>query len=134
MDFAVQRLGKSIQAVSTVPEKYAKLQKFTILPDVKRIGDDGAVSCHQMNYAYAVFYCHDLIGVGAYVVPLVGTRGTKIKAVAVCHTNTTSWNPEHMTFKILKVKPGGKPVCHFLPQHNVLWTAQPHLAMPASDF
>uniref|UniRef100_A0A7N0TCB3 BURP domain-containing protein n=2 Tax=Kalanchoe fedtschenkoi TaxID=63787 RepID=A0A7N0TCB3_KALFE len=110
IDFSIQRLGKNIQAVSTEPEKYAKLQNFTILPDVKRIGDYKAVSCHQMDYAYAVFYL------------LTPTM------------NTSSWNPEHLAFKVLNVKPGGEPVCHFFPQHHVLWTAQPHLAMPASDF
>uniref|UniRef100_A0A7N0ZTN9 BURP domain-containing protein n=1 Tax=Kalanchoe fedtschenkoi TaxID=63787 RepID=A0A7N0ZTN9_KALFE len=123
IDFAIQRLGKNIQAVSTESEKYTKLQNFTKV-----------VSCHHMDYPYAVFFCHDVEGARAYAVPLQGTRGTKVKAVAVCHTNTTTWNPEHLSFKVLKVKPGGEPVCHFLPQHNILWTARPHLAMTASGF
>uniref|UniRef100_A0A7N0TC80 BURP domain-containing protein n=1 Tax=Kalanchoe fedtschenkoi TaxID=63787 RepID=A0A7N0TC80_KALFE len=61
-------------------------------------------------------------GARAYIVPFVGTSGTKVKAVGVCHTNTSTWNPEHDAFKILNVKPGGEPVCHFLPGYNVLWT------------
>uniref|UniRef100_A0A7N0ZVP9 BURP domain-containing protein n=1 Tax=Kalanchoe fedtschenkoi TaxID=63787 RepID=A0A7N0ZVP9_KALFE len=86
IDFSVQRLGKNIQAVSTEAEKDTKLQKFTILPGVKQIGDGKAVACHKQDYAYAVFYCHDVTGARAYVVPFVGTSGTKVKAVGVCHT------------------------------------------------
>uniref|UniRef100_A0A7N0TM47 BURP domain-containing protein n=1 Tax=Kalanchoe fedtschenkoi TaxID=63787 RepID=A0A7N0TM47_KALFE len=122
IDFSVQRLGKNIQAVSTEAEKDTKLQKFTFLPGLKRIGDGKAVACHKQDYAYAVFYCHDVTGARAYVAPFVGTSGTKVKAVGVCHTNTSTWNPEHEAFKILDVKPGGEPVCHFLPEYNVLWT------------
>ncbi|CAM8959065.1 unnamed protein product [Rhodiola kirilowii] len=122
IDFSIQHLGKNIQAVSTEAEKDTKLQKFTVLKGMKQIGKDEAVACHKQNYAYAVFYCHDVKGARAYVVPFVGTSGTKVKAVGICHTNTTTWSPEHEAFKILKVKPGGEPICHFLPEYNVLWT------------
>ncbi|KAL9676531.1 hypothetical protein QQ045_004745 [Rhodiola kirilowii] len=122
IDFSIQHLGKNIQAVSTEAEKDTKLQKFTVLKGMKQIGKDEAVACHKQNYAYAVFYCHDVKGARAYVVPFVGTSGTKVKAVGICHTNTTTWSPEHEAFKILKVKPRGEPICHFLPEYNVLWT------------
>ncbi|CAM8969486.1 unnamed protein product [Rhodiola kirilowii] len=122
IDFSIQHLGKNIQAVSTEAEKDTKLQKFTVLKGMKQIGKDEAVACHKQNYAYAVFYCHDVKGARAYVVPFVGTSGTKVKAVGICHTNTTAWSPEHEAFKILEVKPGGEPICHFLPEYNVLWT------------
>uniref|UniRef100_A0A7N0RIA5 BURP domain-containing protein n=1 Tax=Kalanchoe fedtschenkoi TaxID=63787 RepID=A0A7N0RIA5_KALFE len=122
IDFSIQRLGKNIQAVSTEAEKDTKLQNFTILSGIKKIGNGEAVACHKQNYAYAVFYCHDVKGARTYVVPFVGTSGTKVTAVGICHTNTTAWSPEHEAFKILKVKPGGEPVCHFLPEYNVLLT------------
>ncbi|CAM8933878.1 unnamed protein product [Rhodiola kirilowii] len=125
IDFSIQQLGKNIQAVSTEAEKDTKLQKFTMLKGMEQIGNykDEAVACHKQNYAYAVFYCHVVKGARAYVVPFVGTSsGTKVKAVGICHTNTTAWSPEHVAFKILKVKPGGEPICHFFPEYNILWT------------
>nr|XP_048322397.1 BURP domain-containing protein 5-like [Ziziphus jujuba var. spinosa] len=35
-------------------------------------------------------------------------------AIAVCHSDTSSWNPKHAAFQQLKVKPGIVPICHFL--------------------
>ncbi|KAD5508205.1 hypothetical protein E3N88_15908 [Mikania micrantha] len=50
-----------------------------------------------------------------------GEDGTKVKAVAVCHTDTGKWNPKHLAFRVLNVKPGTTPVCHFLPEDHVVW-------------
>jgi hypothetical protein len=52
---------------------------------------------------------------------LEGADGTNAKAVAVCHTDTSAWNPKHLAFQVLNVKPGTVPVCHFLPQDHVVW-------------
>ncbi|KAI3908471.1 hypothetical protein MKX01_009273 [Papaver californicum] len=60
----------------------------------------------------------------AYVVPLVGADGTKIKAAAVCHKDTTKWDPDHVAFQVLKVKPGAVPICHFLTEDNIVWVAK----------
>ncbi|CAM8966533.1 unnamed protein product [Rhodiola kirilowii] len=122
IDFSIQQLGKNIQAFSTEAEKDTKLQKFTMQKGIKLIGQDKIVACHTLNYPYAVFYCHVVKSARAYGVPFVGISGTNVMSVGVCHTNTTSWHTEHESFQILKVKPGGKPVCHFLPDYNILWT------------
>ncbi|KAE8675829.1 hypothetical protein F3Y22_tig00111641pilonHSYRG00032 [Hibiscus syriacus] len=50
-----------------------------------------------------------------------GADGTKAKAVAVCHTDTSAWNPKHLAFQVLKVEPGTVPICHFLPQDHIVW-------------
>jgi hypothetical protein len=123
VDFSTSKLGKDVQAISTEAGKGSQLQKYTIAPGVKKIGaGKKAVVCHKQNYAYAVFYCHSTESTRAYVVPLVGADGSKAKAVAVCHTDTSAWNPKHLAFKVLKVKPGTVPVCHFLPEDLVVWT------------
>lgn len=119
VDFTTSELGNKVSAVSTDVEKESELQKYTIVGS-KKLGEK-AVICHKQNYAYAVFYCHKTNNVEAYTVSLVGNDGTKAKAAAICHTDTSSWNPKHLAFQVLNVKPGSVPVCHFLPEDHVVW-------------
>ncbi|KAF9615604.1 hypothetical protein IFM89_024698 [Coptis chinensis] len=97
--------------------------KYIIAPGVKKMGGENSVVCHKQTYAYAVFYCHKTKSTEAYKVPLVGADGTKATAVAVCHTDTSKWNPKHLAFQVLKVKPGTVPICHFLPEDHIVWTS-----------
>lgn len=64
------------------------------------------MACHPVAYKYAVFYCHTTATSKAYRVGLVGADSAVAEAVAVCHTDTKAWNPNHVAFKVLKVKPG----------------------------
>ncbi|KAF5938746.1 hypothetical protein HYC85_023005 [Camellia sinensis] len=105
IDFCRYRLGKSIQAISTEVKKESPLQTYTI-EGVKKIASDAVVVCHKKNYTYTVFYCHKTQTTMAYKVSMVGVDGTKVEAVAVCHTDTLDWNPKHLAFQVLKVKPG----------------------------
>uniref|UniRef100_A0A0A9GGQ9 BURP domain-containing protein n=1 Tax=Arundo donax TaxID=35708 RepID=A0A0A9GGQ9_ARUDO len=84
--------------------------------------DDRLVACHAKPYAYAVFACHLTQQTRAYSVSMLGMDGTAVEAVAVCHADTSGWNPKHVAFQVLKVKPGTVPVCHFLAQDHVVWT------------
>ncbi|KAJ0030517.1 hypothetical protein Pint_12784 [Pistacia integerrima] len=121
IDFSTSKLGKGVQAFSTEVEKRSKMQKYTIAAGVKKMPSEKSVVCHKQNYAYAVFYCHATETTRAYMVPLEGTDGTKAQAVAVCHTDTSAWNPKHLAFQVLKVKPGTVPICHFLPEDHIVW-------------
>ncbi|KAI3917385.1 hypothetical protein MKW98_027304 [Papaver atlanticum] len=60
----------------------------------------------------------------AYVVPLVGVDEMKIKATVVCHKDTSEWDPDHVAFQVLKVKPGTVPICHFLTEDTIIWVAK----------
>ena len=121
VDFSISKLGKNVEAVSTEVNKETNLQKYTIAPGVKKFEENKAIVCHKQNYPYAVFYCHKTEAIKAYSVPLEGADGNRVKAVAVCHTDTSEWNPKHLAFQVLKVKPGTVPVCHFLPEDHVVW-------------
>ena len=121
VDFSTSKLGNNVEVVSTEVDKETGLQKYTVAPGVKKLSGDKAVVCHKQNYPYAVFYCHKTETTRAYSVPLEGTNGVRVKAVAVCHTDTSEWNPKHLAFQVLKVKPGTIPVCHFLPEDHVVW-------------
>ncbi|TQE02601.1 hypothetical protein C1H46_011757 [Malus baccata] len=122
IDFSTFKLGGgNIRAISTEAGKGAILQKYTIGSRVKKLAADKSVVCHKHNYAYAVFYCHAIKTTTTYVVPLKCAIGMNVQAVAVCHTDISEWNPKHLAFQVLKVKPGTVPVCHFLPSDHVVW-------------
>ncbi|XP_054819919.1 BURP domain-containing protein 3-like [Prosopis cineraria] len=122
VDFITLKLGKNVEALSTeVMKKETKKQEYTITLGAKKVGEAKVVVCHKLNYIYALFYCHKTETTIAYTVPLVGADGTEVKAVSLCHTDTSEWNPKHLAFQVLKVKPGSVLVCHFLPQDNVVW-------------
>lgn len=67
----------------------------------------------EKEYSYAVFYCHSFHKTVVYRIPLVGKDGTTVNGVAVCHEDTSSWNPGYPAFKMVKAKPG-VPICHLL--------------------
>ncbi|KAK1296931.1 Dehydration-responsive protein RD22 [Acorus calamus] len=81
------------------------------------------VVCHPLNYAYPVFLCHGAESTKAYEVELRGEDGTTVKSAAVCHTDTSDWDPNNMALRILNIKAGSThPVCHFFPEGHVVWT------------
>ncbi|KAI3826098.1 hypothetical protein L1987_00141 [Smallanthus sonchifolius] len=122
VDFSTIKLGKNVKAISTEvnAKESTRLQKFRIKV-AKKLAANKAVVCHKENYPYAVFYCHKFVSTQTYAVSITGADGTKVSAVAVCHMDTTEWNPKHLAFQILKVKPGTVPICHFLPEEDVVW-------------
>ncbi|PQQ15834.1 hypothetical protein Pyn_19017 [Prunus yedoensis var. nudiflora] len=125
VDFSTSKLRtRNVQAISTeVLEKGAtmSMHKYTTMPGLKKLAGDKVVACHKQNYPYAVFYCHAMKPTAAYVLSLKGDDGVKVKAVAICHLDTSEWNPKHLAFQILKVNPGTIPICHFLPADHIVW-------------
>ncbi|XP_058724734.1 BURP domain protein RD22-like [Vicia villosa] len=125
IDFTALKLGKNVEAISTQVNKESEFQEYTIAQGVKKLGEKNtAVVCHKENYPYAVFYCHKTDTTKVYSVPLEGVDGNRVNAIAVCHTDTSQWNPKHLAFQVLKVQPGTVPVCHFLPQEHVVWVSK----------
>ncbi|KAB2628774.1 BURP domain-containing protein 3-like [Pyrus ussuriensis x Pyrus communis] len=124
IDFATSTLGsKNVLAIATeVEQGAAPMQKYTITVDgAKRLAASNIMVCHKMSYAYAVFYCHSIEKTTTYVVPLQGADGSKAKAVAACHQDTSQWYPNHYAFKELNVERGTVPICHFLKAEDVAW-------------
>ncbi|WJZ85127.1 hypothetical protein VitviT2T_004680 [Vitis vinifera] len=118
IDFSTSRLGKNIRVLSNEVE--ADIQEYKFGEGVKMVGEKSVV-CHQLNYPYAVAFCHTLHMTKIYMVPLVGADGTGVEAVAVCHRDTSTWDPKALVFQSLKVKPGTLPICHFLPNGHTVW-------------
>ncbi|CAN6463732.1 unnamed protein product [Victoria cruziana] len=119
VDFAVSQLETNdIQLLTysflNKEETDPKSRVYTVQPGVVRVGSQRVVACHIESYPYAVFYCHRAVNIKSYIVPLVAEEdGSRVRAGAVCHTDTSSWNPNHATMLALGIKPGTH-VCHFL--------------------
>lgn len=120
VDFTTSKLGRDVEALSTNAEK-AERKEYGIVRVKKMPSEKSVVACHKQEYAYAVFYCHKTDTAVVYMTRLVAGDGSKAEAMAVCHQDTAAWNPKHLAFQVLKVKPGSVPVCHFLPKDHIVW-------------
>uniref|UniRef100_A0A0E0KN98 BURP domain-containing protein n=1 Tax=Oryza punctata TaxID=4537 RepID=A0A0E0KN98_ORYPU len=124
VDFVTSSFGnKDVHAASTVVVSKAEspAQDYTVTGVRRMAGTGQLIACHPESYVYAVFLCHRTEATRAYTASLVGKDGAAVEAVAVCHTDTAEWNPEHAAFQVLGVKPG-TPVCHFVQPDAVVWT------------
>ncbi|KAK9742153.1 hypothetical protein RND81_03G151700 [Saponaria officinalis] len=122
IDYAKSTLGKNVKAISTgTKDGYKTGQRYTIGHVMKAAKDDNVMVCHKQEYAYAVFYCHTNKGTSPHIMSLISDEGKKARVVAVCHKDTSDWNPKHMAFQFLNVKPGSLPICHFLPEDHIVW-------------
>ncbi|RCV19388.1 hypothetical protein SETIT_3G379900v2 [Setaria italica] len=106
-------------ATSELPRGGLPRQPY-VVQGVAPLDGERYVSCHKVPFPYAVYQCHSAgtMGYRAYVVSLSGLRGGGRPAasmLAFCHVDTSSWNPAHPAFEILNTRPGGSPVCHFMP-------------------
>lgn len=124
VDFVTSKLGKNVQVISTESETESKSKKFLVKDGVKMLAEDKIIACHPMTYPYVVFFCHKIINTSAHFMPLEGEDGARVKAVAVCHRDTSEWDPNNMLLQVLKMKPGTAPACHFFPEGHLLWFAK----------
>ncbi|GKV16585.1 hypothetical protein SLEP1_g27207 [Rubroshorea leprosula] len=62
--------------------------------------------CHKLEFPSAMFLCHSFDKIDVYKVPWIGSDDTKAKVIAICHKDTSTWNPLYFAFQNLKVKPG----------------------------
>ncbi|XP_025013823.1 BURP domain protein RD22-like, partial [Ricinus communis] len=120
VDFVTVKFGIKIQTFSTESEEENKKQWYTILKRITLVSDNQII-CHKQRYPYAVFYCHTINATKTYMVPLVSVDGSKAKATVVRHLDTSTWNPKHFAFQVLKLKPEGPPICHFFNTDAIIW-------------
>ncbi|XP_022749230.1 BURP domain-containing protein BNM2A-like [Durio zibethinus] len=100
----------------------AFLQNYTILGMPKQIRTSRIIACHTLPYPYAVFYCHSQKSeTRLFQVSLGAENGDRVQAPAVCHMDTSQWDHDHVSFRLLKIKPRSSPVCHFFPPDNLVW-------------
>ncbi|KAG2611188.1 hypothetical protein PVAP13_4KG123700 [Panicum virgatum] len=142
--FVASALGtSSIHAFSTsldVPEEgIASLSDIYKVAAMRALTTHGAtkepsntVTCHSMSFPFVLFYCHAVNPTRIYeitlkkvkngVVPAVKRRSPVVRALAVCHVDTSGFDPTLNYWVKLGLKPGQASVCHFLTRGDVLWT------------
>lgn len=85
------------------------------------------VTCHDLTYPYAVYYCHTSSPTAAYMVTLTSveedTSPATMEVMAVCHLDTSLWSPKNPFFELHKVGPGDVAVCHFLTKLSIIWVS-----------
>ncbi|GLJ34541.1 hypothetical protein SUGI_0694710 [Cryptomeria japonica] len=81
------------------------------------------VACHTIRYAYLVYLCHQIKDTRIYKLSLKTDEGNVAEMLSLCHEDTSQWSPEHVSFKMLHVKPGGEAICHFMPDDSIVWVA-----------
>ncbi|XP_059429425.1 BURP domain-containing protein BNM2A-like [Corylus avellana] len=129
LDFAAAVLGRfhehhdfQVLTTSHLTKSTTLFQNYTILKIPGEISAPKMVSCHTMPYPYAIFYCHSQESQNkVFKVTLGGENGDRVEAIAVCHTDTSQWSPDHVSFRVLGVLPGTSSVCHFFPADNLVW-------------
>lgn len=107
----------------------ALTQNYSVLRISEEIYAPKWVACHPLPYPYKVFYCHFIENSKIFKVSLGGENGQKVEAVAVCHMDTSDWDPDNIVFRQLGIKPSSSsPICHFLPVYHLVWVPSPTTA------
>ncbi|KAH7667144.1 BURP domain-containing protein, partial [Dioscorea alata] len=133
--FSSNNLSKILTHFQVKPRSVtAGAMKKTLASSItvnKQNGDDKMklsysklVACHSWPYPYVVFYYYATGKSKAYTVALEENDETKVEAIALCHLDTSKSNLKHLSFQVLKVKPTGVPICHFMLEDHVLWTVR----------
>lgn len=131
LDYASSLLGKKAQlqvfTTTFVGNPTVPFRNYTILAVPERIRSTKMVACHTLPYPYAVFYCHNTpkSETRLFKVLLGAENGDRVRALAACHMDTSRWDVDHVSFQLLKIKPGSSPVCHVFPPDNLVWVALP---------
>ncbi|KAM1457248.1 hypothetical protein ACFX13_035303 [Malus domestica] len=130
LDFVAALFGQNTQfkvlTTTQLKDSTTLLQNYTFSEAPKEIWAPKMIACHTMPYPYAVFYCHSQESENRlYQVLLAGENGEKVEAAAVCHFDTSQWDPDHVAFSVLGTQPGSSPVCHFFPSDNLVWVPLP---------
>lgn len=128
LDFATKMLGGKTQlkvlTTTRLSNSTTVLQNYTILKEPKETVAAKMVACHSMPYPYAIFYCHCQESNNRLFEILLGAdNGDRIKASAICHMDTSQWDKDHASFKVLRTKPGASHVCHFVSTDSLVWLA-----------
>ncbi|XP_043710174.1 polygalacturonase-1 non-catalytic subunit beta-like [Telopea speciosissima] len=122
IDFVVEKLGHHVCVWST--ESIEGSYENVTIGAVKLIHAnlfEPPALCHSMPFLYQVYYCHVLHKVKVYAVDIHAQKKQN-HAIMACHYDTSTWNPNHIAFKLLGFGPGLIEVCHWINQNGLVWT------------
>ncbi|KAK8564312.1 hypothetical protein V6N13_005454 [Hibiscus sabdariffa] len=130
LDFASSVLGSNSDFKIFATEHHTKsstlFQNYTILKAPDQIPAPRMVACHTMPYPYAILYWHSQLTENkVFKVSLGGENGDRVMVAAVCHMDTSQWKRDHVSFRVLGIKPRTPGVCHFFPADNFVVVSEP---------
>lgn len=117
--FVTNTLGHNIVALN--PTKLSH-QKAKVLSS-KLINEGGlkVISCHSMMFPSVIYSCHMIPRSEVVDVRLQLANGGIARGLAICHLDTSYWEPAHIAFKIVHKKPGKGTICHWLPENTFIF-------------
>ncbi|CAO2831070.1 unnamed protein product [Amaranthus hypochondriacus] len=114
-------IGFKVLSTSPLPNGTKLLQNYTVL-EARRVPSPKMNACHMMVYPYAVFHCHYPDPENrVFEIKVEGEDRALVDAIANCHMNTTTFDPNLTAFRMLGFTPGSAPLCHFLPSDDLIW-------------
>ncbi|XP_042487306.1 polygalacturonase-1 non-catalytic subunit beta-like [Macadamia integrifolia] len=122
IDFVSKELGHYVHLWST--ESVEGSYENVTIGAVKLIYGNLSESpslCHSQPFIFQVYYCHILQKVKVYAVDIHAKKKVN-HAIMACHYDTSTWNPNHLAFKLLGFGPGQIEVCHWINENGIVWT------------
>ncbi|XP_027118645.2 polygalacturonase-1 non-catalytic subunit beta [Coffea arabica] len=124
IEFSKKVLGVK-QLVALTSKSTKGSGKELIIGNIKQFDAEKVVSCHEVFFPFAAYFCHLISSTHLYAVDLVEpeTRAPVNKILAICHMDTSSFSADHVAFKILKASPGQTEACHWFSKIDLAWLA-----------
>ncbi|XP_042513299.1 polygalacturonase non-catalytic subunit AroGP2-like [Macadamia integrifolia] len=123
IDFVVEKLEHHLHVWST--ESIEGSYENVTIGAMKLIHGNLSVPpvllCHTLPFLFQVYYCHVLQKIKIYAVDIHARKKVN-HAIMACHYDTSTWNPNHISFKLLGFGPGMIEVCHWINENGVVWT------------
>ncbi|XP_042506557.1 polygalacturonase non-catalytic subunit AroGP3-like [Macadamia integrifolia] len=122
IDFVVEELGHYVHVWSTksIEGSYENVTIGAVKLIYGNLSESPAL-CHSQPFIFQVYYCHVLQKVKVYAVDIKAKKKVN-HAIMACHYDTSTWNPNHLAFKLLGFGPGQIEVCHWINENGVVWT------------
>ncbi|XP_042480620.1 polygalacturonase non-catalytic subunit AroGP2-like [Macadamia integrifolia] len=122
IDFVVEKLGHHISIWSTesIEGSYENVTIGAVKLIYGNLSESPAI-CHSHPFPFQVYFCHVLPTVKIFAVDIHAKKKVN-HAIMACHYDTSTWNPNHLVFKLLGFGPGLIEVCHWISQNGMIWT------------
>ncbi|XP_043691695.1 polygalacturonase non-catalytic subunit AroGP2-like [Telopea speciosissima] len=122
IDFIVENLGQSLSIWSTesIEGSYENATIGTVKIIYENLSQPPAL-CHSQPFIYQVYFCHILPKVKVFAVDIHAQKKVN-HAIMACHYDTSTWDPNHIAFKLNGFGPGLIEVCHWVNENGMIWT------------
>ncbi|CAI9108606.1 OLC1v1008252C1 [Oldenlandia corymbosa var. corymbosa] len=122
INFSKKSLGEN-KLIALTSQSTKGSNKEVEIQNIKQFRSEKVVSCHEIFFPFATYFCHLLSSTRLYSVDVVdpATKVPVNRLLAICHMDTSGWPVEHVAFKILKFTPGRGEACHWFTQIDLVW-------------